>query len=43
MFKRAFQLLLISCLVDCTMAGVLRAADDLFVGDWKLNPSRSGY
>jgi hypothetical protein len=36
MFKRAFQLLLISWLA----AGALWAADDPFVGDWKLNPSR---
>jgi len=37
MFKRAFQFFLISSLVT----GALWAADDLFVGDWKLNPSRS--
>jgi hypothetical protein len=37
MFKRTFQLLLISCLVT----GALWAADDPFVGDWKLDPSRS--
>jgi hypothetical protein len=37
MFKRTFQLLLVASLV----AGVLWAFDDPFVGDWKLNPSRS--
>jgi hypothetical protein len=37
MFKRTFQLLLFSCLVTCT----LWAADNPFVGDWKLNPSMS--
>jgi hypothetical protein len=37
MFKRTFQLLLISCLVT----GALCAADDPCVGDWKLDPSRS--
>jgi hypothetical protein len=37
MFKHTFQLLLISCLV----AGASWAADDPFVGDWNLNPSRS--
>ena len=37
MFKRTFQLLLVACLAT----GTLRAANDPFVGDWKLNPSRS--
>jgi hypothetical protein len=37
MFKRTFQLLLISCMV----AGALWAADDPFVGQWKLNGSKS--
>jgi hypothetical protein len=37
MFNRIFRLLLISCLVT----GALSAADNPFVGDWKLNPSRS--
>jgi hypothetical protein len=37
MFQRTFQLLLISCL----LTGALWAATDPFVGDWKLNPSRS--
>ena len=36
MFNRVFQLLLF-----CFVAGALSAADDPFVGDWKLNPSRS--
>jgi hypothetical protein len=37
MTKRAFQFLLVACLA----AGTLRAADDPFVGKWKLNPSKS--
>jgi hypothetical protein len=37
MFQRTFQWFLISCL----MTGVLWAADNPFVGDWKLNPSKS--
>lgn len=37
MSKRIFPLLLAACLV----AGALRAANDPFVGKWKLNPSRS--
>lgn len=37
MFKRVFQLLLITFLAT----GALWAADDPFVGQWKLNPSRS--
>ncbi len=37
MFKRTFQLLLVACLAT----GALWAANDPFVGDWKLNPSRS--
>ena len=37
MSKRAFQLLLVACLVTDT----LWAANDPFVGKWKLNPSRS--
>ncbi len=37
MIERTFRLLLISCLVT----GTIWAADDPFVGDWKLNPSRS--
>ena len=35
--RRTFQLLLVACLAT----GTLRAANDPFVGDWKLNPSRS--
>ena len=37
MSRRTFQLLLIACLVT----GMLWAANDPFVGQWKLNPSRS--
>ena len=37
MSKRILQLLLVACLA----AGSLRAADDPFVGEWKLNPSKS--
>lgn len=37
MFKRIFPLLLVSFFV----AGALWAADDPFIGQWKLNPSRS--
>jgi hypothetical protein len=37
MAKRAFQLLLVACLA----AGTLWAANDPFVGKWKLNPSKS--
>jgi hypothetical protein len=37
MFKRTFQLLLVACLV----MGAVWAANDPFVGEWKLNPSRS--
>src|SRR6267142_1630162 len=37
MFKRTFQLLLVPCLVT----GTLCAATDPFVGDWKLDPSKS--
>jgi hypothetical protein len=37
MFKRSLQLFLVTFLV----AGALWAADDPFVGQWKLNPSRS--
>lgn len=36
MFKRALPLL-----VPCLLAGTLWAATDPFVGDWKLNASRS--
>src|SRR5215831_1347894 len=39
MFKHTFQLLLLSCL----MAETSWAATDSFVGDWKLNSSRSRY
>ena len=39
MFKRTFQLLLVACLVT----GSLWAATDSFVGDWKLNPSKSEF
>ena len=39
MSKRAFQLLLVAWLV----AGTLCAADDPFVGKWKLNPSQSRF
>lgn len=37
MVKRTFQLLLVACLVT----GRVWAASDTFVGDWKLNPSKS--
>lgn len=37
MSKRTLQLLLVACL----LAGTLWAADDPFVGKWKLNPSKS--
>src|SRR5579863_7954483 len=37
MFRRTFQLLLIAGL----LAGMLWAADNPFIGNWKLNPSRS--
>ena len=37
MAKGAFQLLLVACLA----AGTLWAANDPFVGKWKLNPSKS--
>lgn len=37
MFKRTFQWLLVPCLLMST----LWAANDAFVGDWKLNPSKS--
>ena len=36
MFKRVFPFLLVAC-----FAGALCAADDPFVGEWKLNPSKS--
>jgi hypothetical protein len=39
MSKRTFQLLLVTCLVT----GTLRAANDPFVGNWKLNPSKSRF
>jgi hypothetical protein len=37
MSKRTFQLLLVACLVT----GMLWAANDAFLGRWKLNPSKS--
>lgn len=37
LFKHTFQLLLVACLAT----GALWAADNPFVGDWKLNSSRS--
>jgi hypothetical protein len=37
MFKRICQLLLCACVAT----GVLQAGNNPFVGDWKLNPSRS--
>jgi hypothetical protein len=37
MLNRTFQVLLVACLVT----GTLWAVNDTFVGDWKLNPSRS--
>ena len=37
MFKRTFQLLVLAFLAT----GALGAANDPFVGDWKLNPSKS--
>jgi len=36
-FKRTFHLLMIACAVT----GTLSAANESFVGDWKLNPCRS--
>lgn len=39
MFKRTFRLLLVACLAT----GTLRAANDPFVGKWKLNPSKSKF
>jgi hypothetical protein len=39
MFKRTFQLLLVACLA----VGALWAANNPFVGDWKLDLSRSKY
>lgn len=39
MFRRAIQLLLVTCLAT----GALRAADNAFVGEWKLNASKSKY
>jgi len=39
MLKRAFHLLVLMCLVVVT----LRAATDSFVGDWKLDPSKSKF
>lgn len=37
MLKRTFQFVLVACLASAT----LRAQTDPFVGDWKLNPSKS--
>jgi|SRR6185312_13075246 hypothetical protein len=37
MFKRSLQLLLFAFVVTCA----LRAAEDPFVGDWKLDPAQS--
>lgn len=37
MSKRTFELLLVTCLVASTLC----AANDPFVGEWKLNPSKS--
>src|SRR5512135_3191196 len=37
MFKRLFPPLLVVCLATSSLS----AADDLFVGKWKVNPSRS--
>jgi predicted secreted protein len=37
MSKRIFQFLLVTCLV----AGTSSAAEDPFVGKWKLDPSKS--
>ena len=39
MVQRIFQLLLVACLAT----GTLRAANDPFVGKWKLNPSKSKF
>ncbi|HEX5235293.1 MAG TPA: hypothetical protein VFW25_08190 [Silvibacterium sp.] len=39
MFKRTFQLLLFTCLITATVW----AATESFVGDWKLNPSKSQF
>jgi len=39
MSKRAFELLLLTCMV----AGAAWAVDDPFVGNWKLNPSKSRF
>jgi hypothetical protein len=37
MLKHGFRSLLAACL----LTGALSAADDPFVGEWKLNPSES--
>ena len=37
MLKQSFRLVLVACL----MAAALCAANDPFVGEWKLNPSKS--
>ena len=39
MFRRSFRLLLVVCLAT----GTLQAANDPFVGKWKLNPSNSKF
>jgi len=39
MSKRTFQLLMVACVVT----GTLWAADDPFIGKWKLNPSKSRF
>ena len=39
MFKRSVQFMLVACLMTAT----LWAATDSFVGDWKLNPSKSTF
>jgi hypothetical protein len=41
MFKRALLFVLVACVAACIVAGTLSAANDPFLGEWKLNPSKS--
>lgn len=41
MLKCALRLLVVACVVVCFMASALVAANDPFVGEWKLNASKS--
>lgn len=41
MSKRAYRFLFAASVFACLIAGALAAADDPFVGEWKLNPSKS--